>query len=121
MDLVRDLLDAQLVDRNGRNIGRIDGIVLEVRAKSAPRVAALETGVIVVARRLHPAIARWLRRLFIAISPVPLRPMRIPPHRIRDIGVDIELDVDANADPQFLRLEKWLRRHVVEKLPGGRR
>ena len=31
MDLVRDLLDKLVVDRNGREMGRVDGIVLDHR------------------------------------------------------------------------------------------
>ena len=38
MDLVRDLLDRQLTDRSGRNLGRVDGVVLELRANRPPRV-----------------------------------------------------------------------------------
>ena len=48
-----------------------------------------------------------------------LRPVRISPRTMRDIGVDIELDVDAAADPKMLRFEKWLSRHVVARIPGG--
>jgi hypothetical protein len=49
-----------------------------------------------------------------------MRPMRFSTQLFRDIGVDVELDVDAHADPHLLRLEKWLRRHVIERIPGGR-
>src|SRR5437762_7806215 len=65
MDLVRDLLDAQLVDRQDRQIGRVDGVLLEVRDGEPPRVAAMEVGAITLARRLHPALGRWLRRFAI--------------------------------------------------------
>jgi sporulation protein YlmC with PRC-barrel domain len=37
MDLVRDLLDKKVVDRNGREMGRVDGIVISIRAGAAPR------------------------------------------------------------------------------------
>ena len=46
MDLVRDILDAQLVDAHGHNIGRVDGILLELRAGRPPRVAAMELGMV---------------------------------------------------------------------------
>ena len=119
MDLVRDLLDAQLVDRHGRNIGRVDGIVLNLRHGSPPRVAAMEIGAVTLARRLH--VERWFRAVMSRISPVSIEPVRLGLETIRDVGVDIELDVDADSDPGLLRLEKWLERHVISKIPGGRK
>jgi len=119
VDLVRDILDARLVDQNGRNIGRVDGILLELRRATPPRVAALEVGASTLARRLHPRLARWFRALALRLSPVPLTPVRIPPHALRDVGDDIELDVDAADDRKLLRLEKWISRRIVSRLPGG--
>jgi hypothetical protein len=117
MDLVRDILDSQLVDRNGRNIGRVDGILLELRHTRPPRVAALEVGAVTLARRIHPRLARWFRAVMAKVAPVRVTPVRIPPHAFRDIGADIELDVDA--DTKLLRIENWVRRHIVARLPGG--
>ena len=119
MDLVRDLLDAQLVDKHGRNIGRVDGIVLEIRQGRPPRVAAMEIGAMTLARRLH--VERWFRAVVSRISPVPIEPVTLPLETFKDVGVDIELDVDADSDPKLLRLEKWLKRHVISKIPGGRK
>jgi hypothetical protein len=81
----------------------------------------MEVGVVTAAHRLHPALGRWIRALAIRWSPVPMTPIRLSPLLVRDIGVDVELDLDAIEDPKFLRVEKWLRRHVVGRLPGGRR
>ena len=38
MDLVCNLLDKRVVDRNGRAMGRVDGIALEQRPGQPPRV-----------------------------------------------------------------------------------
>jgi hypothetical protein len=121
MNLVRDLLDRELVDRNGRAIGRVDGIVVELRADRPPRLVAVEAGVVSVARRISPRLARWVRRAAIDWSPVPLTSVRFSPDLFRDLGVDIQLDVAADEDRRLLRLEKWLSRHVVARLPGGAR
>jgi sporulation protein YlmC with PRC-barrel domain len=119
INLVRDLLDAQLVDRDERMIGRVDDIVLDVREGRPPRVAAMEVGAITLARRLHPRLGRWLRYVAVRWLPVSLRPVRLPLTLFRDVGVDIELDVDEATTRRLLRLEHWLRRHVVGHLPGG--
>jgi hypothetical protein len=51
MDVVREVLDKQLVDRHHRPMGRADGIVVEIRNGQAPRVMYLETGPATTARR----------------------------------------------------------------------
>ncbi len=118
MDLVRDLLDSQLVDRHGRNIGRVDGIVLELREGRAPLVEALEVGPIALARRLHPAAARAVAALARWTS-VPLKTTRLPLRLLRDIGVDIQLDLDARAHPVLLAVERWVSAAIVSRIPGG--
>jgi hypothetical protein len=119
MDLVRDLLDAQLVDPDERMLGRVDGILLELRAGRPPRIVGMEVGAVTLARRIHPTLARWLRAFAARWLPVPLRSVRLPLTLVRDIGVDIEVDVDPQTKRRLLRVENWLRRHIVERLPGG--
>ena len=119
MDLVRDVLDVRLVDRGGQGLGRVDGIVLRLRDGRPPQFIAMEVGATVAARRIHPivaSVARWLAR---KMRPL-LRTVRYSPALIRDIGVDIELDVEAKGNPRLLPFEKWLSRRVVSRLPGGR-
>jgi hypothetical protein len=119
MDLIRDLLDNQLVDRRQRAIGRVDGIIIELRDGRPPRIAAMEVGIVTACRRVHPRLGRIVRQLALRWSPVPMRPVRLSPGLFRDIGIDVELDVDADEDRRLLRLEKWLRTHVLSRLPGG--
>jgi hypothetical protein len=47
--------------------------------------------------------------------------VRIGWEHVRDVGVDIELDVDAQQDRRLRRVEKWLTRHIVGRLPGAAR
>jgi sporulation protein YlmC with PRC-barrel domain len=58
VDVVRDLLDKAVVDRNGREMGRVDGIVLEQEAGQPPRLAAILIGPAALGSRLHPALGR---------------------------------------------------------------
>lgn len=116
IDLARDLLDVRLVDRDDRMIGRVDGVVLELRDGRPPRVAAMEVGLLTAARRIHPGLAALLRRV---VRRFPVRPptLRLPLTLFRDVGVDIQLDLDASSDRRLLRVERWLSRHVVQRLP----
>ena len=118
MDLVRDLLDRQLLDRNGRNIGRVDGVLLTMRPHRPPEVAAVELGISTLARRVHPrleSVAARVARMLGADA------VRLPLTSFRDVGVDIELDVDGERDARLMRFEKWLSRVVMRRLPGGSR
>ncbi|HZT76921.1 MAG TPA: hypothetical protein VFA27_09700 [Vicinamibacterales bacterium] len=119
MDLVRDLLDVQLVDREGQGLGRVDGLVLRLREGAPPRLVALDVGAAVAARRVHPRVAAVLRWFTRRVLPS-VRTVRYAPALIRDVGIDVELDVVASDDPRLLRFEKWLSRHVIGKIPGGR-
>jgi hypothetical protein len=116
MDLVRDVLDNQLIDREGRQMGKVDGVVLELVEGEAPRVAALVTGPQVLWGRVHPRLARWARRaerLWHRGGEC-----RIAWAAVRDVGIDIEVDLDAEKTPA-LALERWLREKIVRRIPGS--
>ena len=92
MDLVRDVLDEQLVDGRGRNIGKVDGIVIELRSDGPPRVVAIEIGGGTAAERLPRVFRHVARALSRALLPRGRRTRRIPWSRLhfgaRDIRVD---------------------------------
>ena len=107
MRLVRDVLDNQLVDRKKVKIGKADGIVIEVRESGPPKILSIEAGLLTKARRIHPALAAWIGRWS--------TPYRIAWSQVRDVGIDIDVDIDAENTP-LLRVEKRLRK-VVMRLP----
>ena len=121
MDLARDLLDVQLLDPQHRPIGRVDGILLEVRDGEPPRIAALEVGALTVLRRVHPSLARWVRGLVLRWLGASWQPVRIRLERWGRVGEDIEIKVGERAHRRMLRLEKWLATRIVHRLPGGSR
>lgn len=44
MDIIRDVLDNQLVDRNQCKMGKVDGIVIELRENQPPGLRTLKPG-----------------------------------------------------------------------------
>ena len=110
MDLIREVLDNQIVDRNQRRLGKIDGIVVEFRNGKPPLLVAVETGWVTKARRIHPRLAHWL---WLRGS----RPYQIPWTKIRDIGADAEFALDASETP-LLRTENRLRK-LLTRIPGS--
>lgn len=118
MDVIRDVLDNQLVDRNQHKMGKVDGIVIELRSGQPPRLAYIETGATTLARRLHPRLQQWVAALERKWGKK-AGAYRIPWSKVRDIGIDVEVDVEAQKTPA-LAYEVWLRDHVITRIPGGR-
>ena len=113
LDLVRDVLDKQLLDRKSRPFGKVDGIVLELRSGAAPRVLALEVGAATRIARLPT----WLSRLATPFAR-PAGVTRIPKDAVMAVANDIRIDIDATQTPAW-RVERWLAR-LFARLPAGR-
>jgi sporulation protein YlmC with PRC-barrel domain len=118
MDLVRDVLDKQLLDRQGKPMGRVDGLVMRVGDGSQPRVTHIEIGGATLASRLHPTFERVAKRLARLWGPGRPRPVRIPWSRIETVGRDIKLDVEAK-ETGAIAWEIWIARHIIERIPGS--
>jgi len=117
MDLVRDLLDQSVVDRNGRPMGRVDGIVLDVRDDAPPRVVSIAIGPAVLGERLHPAIGRWVAAIETACGVAAGRPVEIAVSSTRVADGRVHADVaigETAAATVEQRVRGWLRR-----LPGA--
>src|SRR4051794_16919922 len=101
--LARDLLDKQLLDRNGYHMGRCDGIeiVIDDAGKSQPRIAIIESGGAVMARRVHPTFERWFRALARRWGLRRGRPARVPWTKVKSVGINIKLEVDRERLPTF--------------------
>lgn len=118
MELARDLLDQQVHDRDGEKMGKVDGVVLELRAGAPPRVAAIEIGPVALGRRLHPILGRWARALEIGCGVAADSPLRVPMARVAEVGMDVRLDLKAK-DTIAWAWERWLGEHVVDRIPGS--
>jgi hypothetical protein len=118
VDLVRDVLDKQLLDRNRKKMNKVDGIVLEVDDHQPPRLAYLEVSGLTLARRLHPRLGEWVAAWRGKTNSIQKEVFRIPWSHVRDIGVDIEVDLDAEQTPVFA-WERWLREKIINRIPGS--
>ena len=118
MDLARDCLDKQLVDLNGRHMGRVDGIILEITDDEQPRVRFVEVGMVTQAARLHPRLGRLAARLAKRWGAARFDPYRIPWSQIVPTGVNVTAGVEAEQTPAFA-WEKWLRAKIVGRIPGA--
>jgi len=114
--LVRELLDNQMVDAEKRHIGRIDGIAIHAPHGKQPRVTHLESGALILARRLGPRwerFAAFLTRHFgVRKNPV----FRVPWEKVTQAGIDVHIDIDGEKSAAFT-WEHWLDDHLIGRLP----
>ncbi|MFL6260971.1 MAG: hypothetical protein ACJ76Y_14790 [Thermoanaerobaculia bacterium] len=117
LELARDVLDKQVVDREEIKMGRVDGLVLELREGLPPRIDHIEMGGVVLARRLSPRLERWVdgwRRRF-GVRKVAR--YKAPWSAVQEItSYHLKLEVAALDTPNF-DWERWLRDHVIKHIP----
>jgi hypothetical protein len=106
MDLVRDLLDELVVDGQGREMGRVDSILIDVRADGPPRVAAIARGPLVLASRIVPAWGAWMPRH----QPIPFSEIVDAQDEIKVERTASEHSVGASRE---LRIDRLLGRPVL--------
>jgi hypothetical protein len=109
MKLIRDILDTDVLDRNGRAMGKVDGIAAELRPGRPPLLKAIDMGLAIKARRLHPKLGRMVARR--------TKPFRIAWPDIQDIGLDATVNLIADDTP-LLSFEKRLRAMLM-RIPGA--
>ncbi|HEU4586808.1 MAG TPA: hypothetical protein VFR95_13725 [Gemmatimonadaceae bacterium] len=118
MHIVRDLLDKQLIDVNWLEMGRIDGLGMELREGEQPLIDEILVGGTVLTYRLPGFVGRWstafIRRFGIRHG----EPFPIPWPRV--MQVDTEVRVDVNSDESdAMACMRWVRDHIVDHIPGA--
>ncbi len=111
MELIRDLLDKAVVDDNGREIGRVDSVLIDVRPGEAPRLTALELGPEVLAHRLHPILGRVVTALEYAFGLSEGRPVRISFSDVLEIDDQVKVDLPVGKIAAAVierRLRRWI-------------
>jgi len=117
--IVRDLLDKQIVDRNGREMGRVDRIVMAAVAGSQPTVIAIEVGASALGTRLGRAFGRWIAGILHGFGVDTGQPVRIHVSQILDAADKVKVDLAFGETPAA-NVERSLAR-LVSRLPGARR
>jgi sporulation protein YlmC with PRC-barrel domain len=117
VDVVHDLLDTAVVDRNGREMGRVDSIVVDVRDDAPPRITGLEIGPAVLASRVMPMLGRIVAGIEHAFGVDEGRPLRIPVSKI--LGITHHVKVDIAAGQTSAGAVEHLLRRWVSRIPGS--
>jgi sporulation protein YlmC with PRC-barrel domain len=121
IQLSQQLLDRQIVDRDGRLVGKVDDVEFAVDADGVPYVQTLLTGQRALGQRVGGRLGRLLVSLadrFVDDPPVP--PLRIPFSLVHRVDSAVRLTA-ATGDLPPAPMEEWLRRHLIERIPGAGR
>jgi sporulation protein YlmC with PRC-barrel domain len=118
MDVVGDVLDKAVVDRNGREMGRVDGIVVDWVPDQPLHLAAVLIGPAALADRLHPVLGRFVRRVERQFGLGPNRPAQIKFADVDQVDAKVRLSL-AIGDTAVAAVEGRLRAWIL-RLPGAR-
>ena len=113
------LLDRQIVDREGRLAGKVDDVELTTPDEGGPPiVTALVSGRGALARRLGGPVGRLAAVLARRLDPEQGDPGRIP---LRDVSeIDNHVTVGRNADELTVyTAERAIREGIIGRIPGA--
>lgn len=114
-----DLLDRQIVDRDGEPVGKVDDVELTYDKDGTPQVTALLMGPQVLGRRMGGGLGRWIAGTARRMATHRDQPsMRIGMDLVATVGSAVTLSVrqELLPDPE---LETWLREHLINRIPGA--
>jgi sporulation protein YlmC with PRC-barrel domain len=113
------LLDRQIVDRDGRMAGNVDDVELEAHDDGTVWVGALLAGPGALWPRLGKRrLGDWIRRAHAAVEGDGDDPARIPLARVAEIGDHVTVSL-RREEMGSSHGERWTRDHVIGLLPGS--
>jgi hypothetical protein len=114
------LLDHQILDRDGWMAGNVDDLELAADPDGGPPVVtAILSGPGALARRIGGRPGRALENLDARIAAESV-PSRVPFELVEDIGSHVTVAASRD-DLESNRAEAWVRRRIIDHLPGARR
>jgi sporulation protein YlmC with PRC-barrel domain len=115
------LLDRQIVDREGRMAGNVDDVELEADDDGRLWVRALLSGPGTLLPRLErKRLGDWLRRAHARLEGSDGDdPARIPLARVAEIGDHVTVSLRHEEMGTFAS-ERWVRDHGIGLIPGSR-
>jgi sporulation protein YlmC with PRC-barrel domain len=117
--LAFDLLDRQILDLDGKPVGKVDDIELGIDDDGVPYVLALLVGQQALGRRIGGWFGRLVENVARRLEPTPdIGPIRIPYEVVARVtsAVDLSVRRELLAEPA---LEVWLRDHLIGRIPGA--
>ncbi|MEW2329142.1 hypothetical protein AB0880_15185 [Micromonospora chersina] len=121
IQLAKQLLDRQIVDVDGRLVGRVDDIAFAVDEEGYPYVDCLLTGQAALGLRVGGRVGRILTAVADRFTDdPPAAPLRVALTEVDRVDSVVRLRCPA-ADLPPSPVEAWLRRHLIDRIPGAGR
>ncbi|WP_433532655.1 hypothetical protein ACQPYA_11865 [Micromonospora sp. CA-263727] len=117
----RELLDRQLVDADGRLVGKVDDVEFALDADGVPCLRTLLSGPGALGSRVGGRLGRMLvltAERF--VTDRPMAPLRIPYALVTRVDSAVWLRVRAE-ELGISPVEEWLRRNLIDRIPGAGR
>lgn len=114
-----DLMDRQILDRDGQPVGKVDDVELTVDANGRLHLTALLVGQEALGTRIGGDLGRWMAGVAMRLrGPHAAAPIRIPYEVVADVGAAITLSLrrELLTEPP---LESWLRDNLIRRIPGA--
>ncbi|WIM93025.1 hypothetical protein ACTOB_004990 [Actinoplanes oblitus] len=119
MLLALNLLDRQILDRDGRPVGKVDDLELAIHDDGSPHVAALLVGQQALGDRIGGRLGAWIAGTARRLAPDDRQqPIRIPYDYVGTVDSAVKLTVARELLPDA-PLETWLRDHLITRIPGA--
>jgi sporulation protein YlmC with PRC-barrel domain len=119
IDAALNLLDRQIVDKDGRMAGTIDDLELTEDPKGAPYVTAILAGPGALSRQLGGRFGKWLESVHERLHPDQQPgPPRIAFGVVRKIDNHVEVIV-SREELEISLFEDWARDRFIKRIPGA--
>jgi sporulation protein YlmC with PRC-barrel domain len=120
---VLELLDRQIVDPDGRMVGKVDDLELEIPegaegADALPVVTAILTGPGALAGHVGGSIGTWLAAVERRLNSPGPDPSRIGFSVVKAIDSAVEISTPREG-LESNRGERWARDVIIAKIPGA--
>lgn len=122
MHLAREVLDKEILDRDGFKGGKVDDLLLELRGDEPPAVRAILSQHGALARVLGSRPARWgawLRTRTLGLG-ADVAPVEIGWKHVTRIDVTVHIDLNR-TDADLLRSERAVWERWISRLPLANR
>ena len=117
IDAYLSLLDRQILTSDGRMVGKVDDVELELRDDGRLYVTALLNGPGALAPRLGGALGTIMHSTWSRLTGR-TEPARIDWSQVAHLTSAVELGVSADAVP-IDGFEVWVRGRLIAALPGS--
>lgn len=116
-DLQLQLLDRQVVDRDGRLVCKVDDVEFERGADGSLYIAKILIGPRALGRRLGGRLGVWVRSIGERLSNDPMPSIDFA--QVSEIDSAVELSATRD-DLDVTPLDDWVAKHIVGRIPGSR-